>query len=171
MSRVSAPFSPSLQPSRPEGRVLVRVARLPHAAGLPLPSYASDGAAGADVCAALDAELTLPPGARAAIPTGLCVEIPPGYEIQVRPRSGLALREGIGLLNAPGTIDSDYRGEIKIILVNHGSEDVVLRRGDRIAQLVLAPVAAGLFEDAARLTPTGRGELGFGSTGVRGESR
>lgn len=148
----------------------VRVTRLPHAAGLPLPAYASAGAAGADVCAALEEELILRPSARAAVPTGLCVEIPPGYEIQVRPRSGLALREGIGLLNAPGTIDSDYRGEIKIILVNHGSEDVVVRRGDRIAQLVLAPVATGVFEDAARLTPTGRGESGFGSTGVRKET-
>ncbi|MGH7327476.1 MAG: dUTP diphosphatase [Polyangiaceae bacterium] len=149
----------------------MRVTRLPHAADLPMPAYASAGAAGADVCAALDAELILRPGARSAVPTGLCVEIPAGYEMQVRPRSGLALREGIGLLNAPGTIDSDYRGEIKIILVNHGSEDVIVRRGDRIAQLVLAPVAAGLFEDAAQLTPTGRGESGFGSTGMRGENR
>jgi len=144
------------------------VTRLPHGAGLPLPAYGSTGAAGADVCAALETELILRPSARAAIPTGLCVEIPPGYEIQVRPRSGLALRDGIGLLNSPGTIDSDYRGEIKIILVNHGSDDVVVRRGDRIAQLVLAPVAAGDFEDAAELAPTERGDSGFGSTGVRG---
>lgn len=146
----------------------VRVTRLAHAAGLPLPTYASKDAAGADVCAALEAELVLRPGARAAVPTGLCVEIPQGYEMQVRPRSGLALRDGIGLLNSPGTIDADYRGEIKIILVNHGNQDVVVRRGDRIAQLVLAPVVTGIFEDADSLAPTERGEAGFGSTGVRG---
>jgi dUTP pyrophosphatase len=152
---------------RPEG-VRVRVTRLAHAAGLPLPAYATKDAAGADVCAALEAELVLRPGARAAVPTGLCVEIPQGYEMQVRPRSGLALRDGIGLLNSPGTIDADYRGEIKIILVNHGNQDVLVRRGDRIAQLVLAPVVSGIFEDAETLAPTERGEAGFGSTGVRG---
>lgn len=102
------------------------------------------------------------------MPTGLCVEIPPGYEMQVRPRSGLALRDGIGLLNSPGTIDADYRGEIKIILINHGNQDVQVKRGDRIAQLVLAPVVTGIFEDAETLTPSERGEAGFGSTGVRG---
>ena len=142
--------------------------RLAHAAGLPLPSYATKDAAGADVCAALQADLVLRPGARAAVPTGLCVEIPQGYEMQVRPRSGLALRDGIGLLNSPGTIDADYRGEIKIILVNHGDHDVLVRRGDRIAQLVLAPVVSGIFEDAETLAPSERGEAGFGSTGVRG---
>jgi dUTP pyrophosphatase len=146
----------------------VRVTRLAHAAGLPLPSYATKDAAGADVCAALEAELVLRPGSRAAVPTGLCVEIPQGYEMQVRPRSGLALRDGIGLLNSPGTIDADYRGEIKIILVNHGNQDVLVKRGDRIAQLVLAPVVTGIFEDAETLAPTERGEAGFGSTGVRG---
>ncbi|MGA3037785.1 MAG: dUTP diphosphatase [Vulcanimicrobiaceae bacterium] len=146
----------------------VRITRLAHAAGLPLPSYATKDAAGADVCAALEAELVLRPGARAAVPTGLCVEIPQGYEMQVRPRSGLALRDGVGLLNSPGTIDADYRGEIKIILVNHGNQDVLVRRGDRIAQLVLAPVVTGIFEDAETLAPTERGEAGFGSTGVRG---
>jgi len=144
------------------------VTRLAHAAGLPLPSYATKDAAGADVCAALQADLVLRPGARAAVPTGLCVEIPQGYEMQVRPRSGLALRDGIGLLNSPGTIDADYRGEIKIILVNHGDHDVLVRRGDRIAQLVLAPVVSGIFEDAETLAPSERGEAGFGSTGVRG---
>ena len=146
----------------------VRVTRLPHAAELPLPNYASAGAAGADVCAALDAELVLRPGARAAVPTGLCVEIPEGYELQVRPRSGLALRDGVGLLNSPGTIDSDYRGEIKIIMVNHGTSDVRLRRGDRIAQLILAPVSRATFEEAEALAPSERGEAGFGSTGLRG---
>lgn len=148
----------------------VRLTRLAHAAGLPLPNYASDGAAGADVCAALEAELVLRPGARAAVPTGLCVEIPNGYEMQVRPRSGLALREGLGLLNAPGTIDSDYRGEIKIIMVNHGTADVRIERGDRIAQLVVAPVSRATFEEAEQLAPSERGESGFGSTGVRGAS-
>jgi dUTP pyrophosphatase len=148
--------------------VRVRITRLAHAAGLPLPSYASKDAAGADVCAALEADLILRPGARAAVPTGLCVEIPQGYEMQVRPRSGLALRDGIGLLNSPGTIDADYRGEIKIILVNHGNLDVHVKRGDRIAQLVLAPVVTGIFEDAETLAPSERGEAGFGSTGVRG---
>jgi dUTP pyrophosphatase len=143
------------------------VTRLAHAAGLPLPAYASKDAAGADICAALEVDLVLRPGARAAVPTGLCVEIPQGYEMQVRPRSGLALRDGIGLLNSPGTIDADYRGEIKIILVNHGNQDVLVRRGDRIAQIVLAPVVSGIFEDAETLTPTERGEAGFGSTGVR----
>jgi len=147
----------------------VRVKRLPHASGLPLPSYATAAAAGADVCAALDADLIVRPGGRAAIPTGLCVELPHGYELQVRPRSGLALRDGVTLLNAPGTIDADYRGEIKIVIINHGSGDVVLHRGDRIAQLVLAPVAAGAFEDVEGLTPTERGESGFGSTGTRSE--
>ena len=142
--------------------------RLPHARGLPLPVYASEGAAGADICAALDAELVLRPGARAAVPTGLCIELPQGYEAQVRPRSGLALREGVGLLNSPGTVDSDYRGEIKIILVNHGTDDVRIRRGDRIAQLVVAPVSHALFEEAEQLAPSERGESGFGSTGVRG---
>ena len=146
----------------------VRVTRLPHAAELPLPNYASAGAAGADICAALDTELVLRPGARAAVPTGLCVEIPEGYELQVRPRSGLALRDGVGLLNAPGTIDSDYRGEIKIIMVNHGTGDVRLRRGDRIAQLILAPVSHATFEETEALTPSERGEAGFGSTGLRG---
>ena len=143
--------------------------RLAHASGLPLPSYATTGAAGADVCAAVDAEIVLRPGARAAIPTGLCVELPSGYELQVRPRSGLALRDGVTLLNAPGTIDADYRGELKIIVINHGASEVTVRRGDRIAQLVLAPVAAGTFEEVVGLTPTERGESGFGSTGTRSE--
>ena len=154
---------------RPE-RVRVRVTRLAHATGLSLPNYATEGSAGADVCAALEGDLVLAPGARAAVPTGLCVEIPPGYEIQVRPRSGLALRDGIGLLNAPGTIDADYRGEIKVIVVNHGEGHATIRRGDRIAQLVVAPVAAGAFEEVERLAPSERGESGFGSTGVRESS-
>jgi dUTP pyrophosphatase len=149
----------------PPERVRVRVTRLAHAKGLPLPSYATDGSAGADVAAALDAEVVLRPGARAAIPTGLCVEFPPGFEMQVRPRSGAALRDGLTILNAPGTIDRDYRGEVKVILINLGNGDVTIRRGDRIAQLVLAPVASAQFEDVESLAPTERGEGGFGSTG------
>lgn len=148
----------------------VRVTRLAHGAGLTLPVYSSEGAAGADVCAAVDEDVVLRPGARAAVPTGLCVEIPLGYEIQVRARSGLALREGLGLVNAPGTIDADYRGEIKIILINHGSSDVRIKRGDRIAQLVLAPVMRATFEESDALAASERGEGGFGSTGVRGKS-
>lgn len=146
----------------------VRVTRLAHAADLPLPIYSSEGAAGADVCAAVTEDVLLRPGAREAVPTGLCVEIPAGYEIQVRARSGLALREGIGLVNAPGTIDADYRGEIKIILINHGTSDVRIKRGDRIAQFVLAPVLRAAFEESDRLAASERGEGGFGSTGVRG---
>jgi len=148
--------------------VRVRVTRLAHGAGLPLPVYSSEGAAGADVCAALEDDLVLQPGARAAVPTGLCAEIPLGYEMQVRARSGLALREGLGIVNAPGTIDADYRGEIKIILINHGADAVRIRRGDRIAQLVLAPVVRAAFEECAELAASERGEGGFGSTGVRG---
>ncbi|MGH7660589.1 MAG: dUTP diphosphatase [Vulcanimicrobiaceae bacterium] len=152
----------------PPESVRVRVTRLAHGTGLPLPVYSSDGASGADVCAAVEEDVVLQPGARAAVPTGLCVEIPVGYEIQVRARSGLALREGLGLVNAPGTIDADYRGEIKIILINHGSSDVRIKRGDRIAQLVLAPVVHAAFEESHELAASERGEGGFGSTGVRG---
>ena len=143
----------------------VRVTRLAHAAGLPLPSYASADAAGADVCAALEADLILRPGARAAVPTGLCVEIPQGYEMQVRPRSGLALRDGIGLLNSPGTIDADYRGEINVLLINHGQEVFSIRRGERIAQMVIAPVTRAELVPVDVLPPTERGGGGFGSTG------
>jgi len=145
----------------------VRVHRLAHGKGLPLPAYATAGAAGADVCAALESELVLRPGGRALVPTGLRVEIPPGYEIQVRPRSGLASRSGVTLLNAPGTIDADYRGEVQVLLVNLGAEDVAIRRGDRIAQLVVTPVAAATFEESEELAPSERGGAGFGSTGVR----
>lgn len=138
----------------------------PHAAAAP--AYATDGAAGADLTAALpaDAPVTLAPGARAAIPTGLRIALPAGYEAQVRPRSGLAFRHGLTLLNAPGTIDADYRGEIKAILVNLGHEPVVIERGMRIAQLVVAPVVRAAFHPVAALDDTSRGEGGFGSTGV-----
>jgi len=144
----------------------VRVRRLPHAAGLPLPVYATTGAAGADLCAAVDAELVIEPGSRCAVPTGLIVEIPDGFEAQVRPRSGLALRRGLTIINAPGTIDSDYRGELKVLLVNLGAESIAIARGDRIAQMVVAPVTRAAFVEAADVTPSDRGSGGFGSTGV-----
>jgi dUTP pyrophosphatase len=141
----------------------VRIKRLPHGQGLALPAYATPGAAGMDVLAA--EEVTLAPGARHAVATGFAVAIPEGYEIQVRPRSGLALKHGISVPNAPGTIDSDYRGELKVILINHGSEAFVVQRGDRIAQLVLAPVTQAAWDEADELDDTGRGAGGFGSTG------
>jgi len=133
---------------------------------LPLPSYATAGAAGADVCAAVEGELVLAPGARAAVPTGLVLAVPPGYEVQVRPRSGLALKHGVTVANAPGTVDSDFRGELRVILVNLGEAPYVIRRGDRIAQLVVAPVVQARWVRAAALPETARGEGGFGSTGV-----
>jgi dUTP pyrophosphatase len=143
--------------------VPVRVKRLPHFEGLELPAYATEGAAGMDVLAAED--VTLAPGARHAVATGLAFAIPPGFEIQVRPRSGLALKHGISVPNAPGTIDSDYRGELKVILINHGVEPFAIRRGDRVAQLVLAPVLRASWLKVDELDHTERGEGGFGSTG------
>jgi dUTP pyrophosphatase len=145
----------------PEVPVLVR--RLPHGEGLDLPAYATDGAAGMDVLSAED--VTLAPGARHAVASGLSVAIPHGYEIQVRPRSGLALKHGITVPNTPGTIDSDYRGELKVILINHGHEPFEIRRGDRMAQLVLAPVTRATWLVVEELDETARGEGGFGSTG------
>jgi dUTP pyrophosphatase len=144
---------------------VVSVVRLPEGADLPLPAYMSVGAAGADVVAALDGDLVLAPGSRALVPTGFAFAVPPGFEVQVRPRSGLALKAGITCLNAPGTIDSDYRGPVGVILVNHGSEPFVVRRGDRIAQLVVAPVVQAAFREVATLAVSARGEGGFGSTG------
>lgn len=143
--------------------VAVAIKRLAHGEGLALPAYATDGAAGMDVLAAED--VTLAPGARHAVATGLAVAIPQGYEIQVRPRSGLALKHGISVPNTPGTIDSDYRGELKVILINHGSDSFAIARGDRIAQLVLAPVTQAAWLEVAELDETARGEGGFGSTG------
>ena len=143
--------------------VPVAVKRLAHGADLPLPAYATDGAAGMDVLAAED--VTLAPGARHAVATGLALAIPPGFEIQVRPRSGLALKHGIAVANTPGTIDSDYRGELKVILINHGVQEFEIRRGDRVAQLVLAPVIQASWLEVAELDETDRGEGGFGSTG------
>jgi dUTP pyrophosphatase len=143
----------------------VRVVRMPHAAGLDLPAYATAGAAGMDVLAAVDEDLVLLPGARAAIPTGLMMAVPAGHEMQVRARSGLALREGLAVLNAPGTIDSDYRGEVKIILANLGDTSFAVTRGMRIAQLVLAPCVRAEWAEVTTLDETARGEGGFGSTG------
>jgi dUTP pyrophosphatase len=143
--------------------VPVRVKRLPHGEGLALPSYATSGAAGMDVLSA--EEVTLAPGGRHAVATGLALAIPEGFEVQVRPRSGLALKHGISLPNTPGTIDSDYRGELKIIMINLGDEPFAIHRGDRIAQLVLAPVVLAAWDEVAELDDTARGEGGFGSTG------
>src|SRR5688500_661376 len=143
--------------------IRIRLSRLPHGEGLPLPSYATHGAAGMDVVAAED--LDLMPGQRHAVATGFSVAIPEGYEIQVRPRSGLALKHGISVPNTPGTIDSDYRGELKVIVVNLGGEAFHIVRGDRIAQLVLAPVTQALWDEVAELDETERGSGGFGSTG------
>ncbi|MET1755404.1 dUTP diphosphatase [Novosphingobium sp. RD2P27] len=143
--------------------VPVPVKRLPHFEGLELPAYATEGAAGMDVLAAED--VTLAPGARHPVATGLAFAIPHGFEIQVRPRSGLALKHGITVPNTPGTIDSDYRGELKVILINHGAEVFEIRRGDRVAQLVLAPVTRASWLKVDELDHTERGEGGFGSTG------
>lgn len=144
--------------------VLIR--RLPHAAELPLPAYATPDAAGADVAAAVKEDVVLKPMERRAFPTGLVVAVPQGYEVQVRPRSGLALRHGVTVANGPGTVDSDYRGELMVILVNLGNESYTVKRGERIAQLVLAPVVHGTFTEREELPPSQRGSGGFGSTGA-----
>ena len=147
----------------PSRDILVR--RLPHGEGLPLPAYATSGAAGMDLLAAVDAQVTIPPGGRALIPTGLAVALPPGHELQIRPRSGLALRHGIVLPNSPGTIDEDYRGEIGVIVLNAGAEPFVVERGMRIAQAVLAPVLRAVWQETNELDATARAGGGFGSTG------
>ena len=143
--------------------IRIAIKRLPHGAGLPLPAYATAGAAGMDVVAAEEA--TLAPGARQAIATGFAIAIPEGYEVQVRPRSGLALKHGVTCLNTPGTIDHDYRGEVKVILANLGDQPFAIARGDRIAQLVPAPVQRATLDEVAELDETDRGSGGFGSTG------
>jgi dUTP pyrophosphatase len=145
--------------------ILVPIKVLPHGEGLELPSYATPGSAGCDLRAAIEASLMILAGGRVRVPTGLRVAIPEGYEGQVRIRSGLAYNQGLAVLNAPGTIDSDYRGEIQVIIANLGSEPVTLERGERIAQLVFAPVARALFEKVSELPDSHRGEGGFGSTG------
>jgi dUTP pyrophosphatase len=144
--------------------ITIRLKRLAHGEGLPLPAYATAGAAGMDVVAA--EELDLMPGQRHAVATGFAMAIPDGYEVQVRPRSGLALKHGITVPNTPGTIDSDYRGELKVIMINHGDAPFPIRRGDRIAQLVAAPVQRADFAEVDDLDATARGAGGFGSTGV-----
>lgn len=148
--------------------VEIAIRRLAHAEGLPLPAYETAGAAAMDLRAAVegDSPFTLSPGARAAIPTGFCIALPEGYEAQVRPRSGLALKSGITCLNSPGTVDADYRGEIKVILANLGTEPFHIRRGDRIAQMVVAPVTHASWREMETLDATARGEGGFGSTGA-----
>ena len=146
----------------------VPITRLAHGADLPLPAYETAQAAGMDLRAAVldDAPLTLRPGERFAVPTGLAFALPPGFEGQVRPRSGLAFKSGITCLNSPGTIDADYRGEVKVILINHGPDDFVIRRGDRIAQLVIAPVVQATWDEVEDLEGTARGAGGCGSTGT-----
>jgi dUTP pyrophosphatase len=145
----------------------LRLRRLPHGAGLPLPAYQTAHAAGLDLAAAVpaDAPLTLAPGARSLVPTGFAVALPEGYEAQVRPRSGLAAHHGVTVLNTPGTIDADYRGEIQVILINLGSEPFTVTRGLRIAQLIIAPVGRATVLEAETLDDTARGAVGFGSTG------
>ena len=144
----------------------IPVRRLPHAEELPLPAYATEGSAGLDLLAAVAADTEIPPGGRALIPTGIVIALPPGYEAQVRPRSGLALKFGVTLLNAPGTVDSDYRGEIKAIVINHGSEPFRVSRGMKIAQLVINRFERIDWNETDLLPESGRGSGGFGSTGT-----
>jgi dUTP pyrophosphatase len=148
-------------------KVTVELQRLPHAEGLPLPAYQTNDAAGLDLMAAVaeNEPLTLAPGQYALVPTGLAIALPPGYEAQVRPRSGLAAKHGVTVLNSPGTIDADYRGEIKVILINHGQTAFVVKRGERIAQMVIAPMVQAALVPVSTLSATDRGTSGFGSTG------
>ena len=145
----------------------IAIMRLAHAQGLPLPTYATPGAAGMDLRAAIPARMILPVNDKLMVPTGVCVAVPAGYEAQVRPRSGLAAKSVVTVLNTPGTIDSDYRGEIKVILINHGRQPLIIEPGDRVAQLVIAPVVQAEWDEVETLDLTERGEGGFGSTGVR----
>lgn len=146
---------------------LIEFKKLSHAAGLELPSYETASAAGMDIRAALEEAITIKKGERVLIPTGLQMALPQGYEAQIRPRSGLAIKNGITMLNAPGTIDADYRGEVKVIAINHGGEDFIVNHGDRIAQMVIAPVVQLPIKEVQELGETERGEGGFGSTGVK----
>lgn len=146
--------------------VSLALKRLANGVGIDPPRYESAGAAGCDLRAAIDTDLMLLPGERALVPTGFAFAVPPGYEMQIRPRSGLAARHGVTVLNTPGTIDSDYRGEVKVILMNFGSEVFTIHRGDRIAQAVIAPVIQAVFREVDDLDVTPRGEGGFGSTGI-----
>jgi dUTP pyrophosphatase len=146
--------------------IKVQIKKLPNAEGLPLPKYMSDHAAGMDLCAAVKDDLLIPPGEWKLVPTGLAIAIPPGYEAQVRPRSGLALKQGISVLNTPGTVDADYRGEVGVILMNHGKKELVVKRGDRIAQMIINEIVRISFEEVSELSDTQRGNGGFGHTGV-----
>lgn len=148
-------------------QVSVSVQRLPHAADLDLPRYATVQSAGMDLQAALATDLVLTPGGRVLVPTGLAIALPEGYEAQIRPRSGLALKQGLTVLNSPGTIDADYRGEVQVILANLGTEPVTLTRGMRIAQMIVAPYSRVVWDEADSLSATARGSGGFGSTGVK----
>jgi dUTP pyrophosphatase len=147
-------------------RMEIAVMSLPHAKGMPLPSYATEQSAGMDLTAAVDAPVTIAPGHRALVPTGLAIALPAGYEAQIRPRSGLAAKNGVTVLNTPGTIDADYRGEIKVILINHGQEVFTVERGMRIAQMVIARHAQAQWNEVESLDETQRGAGGFGSTGI-----
>jgi dUTP pyrophosphatase len=146
--------------------IQIAVTRTPEGEELPLPAYATPDAAGMDLHAAVESEVTLQPGERALISTGLRIALPPGYEAQIRPRSGLALRHGISMVNSPGTLDADYRGTVCVLLINHGHEPFTLRRGDRIAQMVVAPVVRSTWLEVTELPASERGEGGFGHTGV-----
>jgi len=145
---------------------IIRIQRLPNGAGIDLPRYMTDGAAAADIRAAVDVPVALAPGEIAMIPTGLVMEIPAGWEVQIRPRSGLAVKHGVTVINAPATIDADYRGEVKVALVNHGQEPFTIERDMRIAQVLVARVTHIVWEEAAELTPTARGAGGFGHSGT-----
>lgn len=148
--------------------VTISVTRMPHAEGLALPAYATEHSAGMDLLAAVKETQTLAPGARTLVPTGLCIALPDGYEAQIRPRSGLALKSGITLVNTPGTIDADYRGEVGVIIINHGTEPFTIERGMRIAQMVIAPYTRAAFSEVIELPTSQRGAGGFGSTGTKG---
>ena len=149
------------------GTITISVNQLAHGQGLPLPEHATAHSAGVDLLAAVDADVVLEPGQRTLVPTGLAIELPEGFEAQVRPRSGLALKHGLTVLNAPGTIDADYRGEVGVILINLGTEPFTIKRGERIAQMVVAPVSFIQWRDSGALNPSDRGQGGFGSTGTQ----
>ena len=153
-------------PNKPLRAPVIKIKRLANGGGIDLPVYATSGAAGMDICAANEADIVLAAGERCAVPTGFAMAIPDGFEAQIRPRSGLALKHGISVANAPGTIDSDYRGEIAVIIINLGNAPFTITRGMRIAQMVIAPVTRGQFAEVADLDGSDRGEGGFGSTGV-----
>ncbi len=146
-------------------KIEIKIKRLPGCEDMPLPGYMTDHAAGMDICAAIDSEMLLDPGKRALVPTGISIALPQGFEVQIRPRSGLAIKHGIGLLNSPGTIDSDYRGEIKVIMINLGEKPFRIKRGDRIAQMVLQKVFRGQWSCVDDLPQSDRNDGGFGHTG------